>query len=171
MVGIASAAHPFNEPGVTTQATSLAARSPRPGFGSGVSIQCAEALSASKCDLARLRSNVSRWRPDCLAGVVGFELRNVGANYPFEKSLRFLGSSRILATETIRVLSCAVGIRSSGLVPGSRQACRQVRPTTRSRRRPGRPGRHRCRAAARHPRRPLSRSPPPQRLRGSAGRT
>ena len=36
---------------------------------------------------------------------------------------------------------------------------------------PGRLGRHRCRAAARHPRRPLSRSPPPRRLRGSAGRT
>jgi hypothetical protein len=118
-----------------------------------------------------LRTGRDLQRLHWLAGVVGFELRNVGANYPFEKSLRFLGSSRILATETIRVLSCAVGIRSSGLVPGSRQACRQVRPTTRSRRRPGRPGRHRCRAAARHPRRPLSRSPPPQRLRGSAGRT
>src|SRR6266550_3904074 len=29
------------------------------------------------------------WRPDCVAGVVGLELRNVGANYPFEKSRRF----------------------------------------------------------------------------------
>src|SRR2546430_16037796 len=29
------------------------------------------------------------WRPDCLAGVVGFELRNAGANYPFESSHRF----------------------------------------------------------------------------------
>src|SRR5262249_39626392 len=43
-------------------------------------------MFASKCDPARLRSNVSWWRPDCLAGVVGFELRNVGANYPFESS-------------------------------------------------------------------------------------
>ena len=42
-------------------------------------------------------------RPDCVAGVVGFELRNVGANYPFESSHRFPGISRILASETIRV--------------------------------------------------------------------
>jgi hypothetical protein len=31
------------------------------------------------------------WRPDCLAGVVGFELRNVGANYPFEKYAQIPG--------------------------------------------------------------------------------
>jgi len=31
------------------------------------------------------------------------DLRNVVAKYPFESSLRFPGSSRILATETIRV--------------------------------------------------------------------
>src|SRR6266704_2294679 len=42
-------------------------------------------------------------RPDCVAGVVGLELRNVGANYPFESSHRFPGISRILASETIRV--------------------------------------------------------------------
>ena len=29
------------------------------------------------------------WRPDCLAGHVRFELRNVVANYPFERSERF----------------------------------------------------------------------------------
>jgi hypothetical protein len=40
-------------------------------------------------------------RADCLPEVVGLELRNVVANYPFEKSRRFPGSSRILATETI----------------------------------------------------------------------
>jgi hypothetical protein len=34
---------------------------------------------------------------------VRLELRNVGTNYAFEKSRRFLGSRRILATETIRV--------------------------------------------------------------------
>ena len=32
-------------------------------------------FSASKCDPARLRSNVSWWRPDCLAGHVRFEVR------------------------------------------------------------------------------------------------
>src|SRR5262249_2344655 len=30
-------------------------------------------------------------RPDCVAGVRGFELRNVVANYPFERSHRFAG--------------------------------------------------------------------------------
>ena len=40
-------------------------------------------------------------RPDCVAGVVGLELRNVVANYPFERSRRFPESNRILATETI----------------------------------------------------------------------
>src|SRR5205807_8820556 len=35
--------------------------------------------------------NSARRRPDCVAEVVGFELRNVVANYPFEKSLRFAG--------------------------------------------------------------------------------
>jgi hypothetical protein len=29
------------------------------------------------------------WRPDCVAEVVGFELRNVDAKYPFESSYRF----------------------------------------------------------------------------------
>jgi hypothetical protein len=33
--------------------------------------------------------------------VVGFELRNVDANYPFESSHRFPGISRILASETV----------------------------------------------------------------------
>jgi hypothetical protein len=39
----------------------------------------------------------------CVAEVVGLELRNVVAKYPFERSLRLPGSNRILATETIRV--------------------------------------------------------------------
>jgi hypothetical protein len=42
-------------------------------------------------------------RPDCLPGHVGLELRNAAANYPFERAQDFRGSSRILATETIRV--------------------------------------------------------------------
>jgi hypothetical protein len=43
------------------------------------------------------------WRPDCVPGHVRFELRNVAANYLFERSHKFPGSDRILATETIRV--------------------------------------------------------------------
>jgi hypothetical protein len=44
-----------------------------------------------------------RERMSCLGMVVGLELRNVVAKYPFESSHRFPGSSRIVATETIRV--------------------------------------------------------------------
>jgi acyl-CoA synthetase (AMP-forming)/AMP-acid ligase II len=40
---------------------------------------------------------------DCVAEHVGLELRNVAANYPFERAQDLRGSSRILATETIRV--------------------------------------------------------------------
>ncbi len=42
-------------------------------------------------------------RPDCVAGHVGLELRNVVANYPFESLTDLQESSRILATESIRV--------------------------------------------------------------------
>ena len=41
-----------------------------------------------------------------MAGHVGLELRNVGANYPFEGRANSRESSRIPATETVRVLSC-----------------------------------------------------------------
>jgi hypothetical protein len=50
------------------------------------------------------------------------ELRNVAANYPFERAQDLRGSSRILATETIRVRAAALGIRSSGLILPSQQA-------------------------------------------------
>jgi hypothetical protein len=54
-----------------------------------------------------------------MPGHVRFELRNVVANYPFEKSRRLRRFSRILATETIRGWAAALGIRSSGWVlPG-----------------------------------------------------
>jgi hypothetical protein len=42
-------------------------------------------------------------RPDCVAGHVRLELRNVAANDPFESPTDLQESSRILATETIRV--------------------------------------------------------------------
>jgi hypothetical protein len=72
-------------------------------------------FSASKCDPARLRSNVSWWRLDCLAGHVRFELRNVGANYPFERSHGFPGIKPNSDHRDYSRLSCDVGIRSSGL--------------------------------------------------------
>jgi HSP20 family molecular chaperone IbpA len=40
---------------------------------------------------------------DCVPGHIRLELRNVAANYLFERSHRFPGSSRIPATETVRV--------------------------------------------------------------------
>jgi hypothetical protein len=57
-----------------------------------------------------------------MAEVVGLELRNVVANYPFERSNRFPGSGQIQATEIIRVWAAPSVIRSSSLVPGSEQA-------------------------------------------------
>jgi len=48
-------------------------------------------------------------RADCVAGHVGLELRNVGKNYPFERSRRFPG---ILANSSHRdysLLSCGGG--------------------------------------------------------------
>jgi hypothetical protein len=42
----------------------------------------------------------SSGRPDCVAGRVGLELRNVVANYPFESLTDLQESSRILATES-----------------------------------------------------------------------
>jgi hypothetical protein len=45
------------------------------------------AISAVGCR----SSHIGRWKLDCLAGHVGLELRNVDANYPFERSHRFAG--------------------------------------------------------------------------------
>src|SRR2546426_120543 len=50
----------------------------------------------------------SSGRPDCVAGVVGLELRNVGANYPFEKSRRFPAIQPNLVTGDGSRLSCGV---------------------------------------------------------------
>jgi hypothetical protein len=49
------------------------------------------------------RSHLSLERPDCVAGHMRLELRNVAQNYLFERSDKFPGSDRIVATETIRV--------------------------------------------------------------------
>jgi hypothetical protein len=53
--------------------------------------------------VGRILGGLGSQRPDCMAGHVGLELRNVAANYPFERAQDLRGSSRILATETIRV--------------------------------------------------------------------
>jgi hypothetical protein len=48
-------------------------------------------------------------RPDCVAGVVGLELRNVGANYPFERSRRFPGIRPNSRHGDYSRVSCEVG--------------------------------------------------------------
>ena len=54
------------------------------------------------------------WRLDCMAGHVRFELRNVVANYPFEKSRRFAGNQPNSGHGEHSRLSCGAVIRSSG---------------------------------------------------------
>ncbi len=49
-----------------------------------------------------------------IAGPATDDLRNVGANYPFERSHRFQGSSRILGTRDYSRLSCGVGSTQLG---------------------------------------------------------
>jgi hypothetical protein len=55
-------------------------------------------------------------RPDCVAGQVRFELRNVVANYPFEKSRRFAGNQSNSGHGDHSRLSCGAG--DTQLEPG-----------------------------------------------------
>src|SRR4029453_3368726 len=59
--------------------------------------------------------HVGWWRPDCVAGHVGLELRNVDANYPLERSHRFAGIQPNSGLGDYSRLSCDGGRRSSGL--------------------------------------------------------
>jgi hypothetical protein len=71
---------------------------------------------------------------DCVAGHVRFELRNVAANYLFERSHKFPESSRILAAETIRVWAAALRRRSNArraknapaISPGALEAVKRI---------------------------------------------
>src|SRR6516164_3250708 len=53
-------------------------------------------------------------RPDCVAGHVGLELRNVDANYPFERSHRFAGIQPNSGFGDYSRLSCGVGDKQLG---------------------------------------------------------
>src|SRR5215471_1036033 len=57
----------------------------------------------------RPKTRHQRWRPDWLAGHVRFELRNVVANYPFEKSRRFAAIQPNFGHGDHSRLSCGVG--------------------------------------------------------------
>jgi hypothetical protein len=54
-------------------------------------------------------SHVGAQRSDCLAGYIRFELRNVGANYPFERSRRFPGIRPNSRHGDYSRVSCEVG--------------------------------------------------------------
>src|SRR6516165_11526056 len=54
------------------------------------------------------------WRLDCMAGHVRFELRNVVANYPFEKSRRFAGNQPNSGQGDHSRLSCNAGDKQLG---------------------------------------------------------
>ena len=56
-------------------------------------------------------------RPDCVAGHVALELRNVGKNYPFERSRRFPGIQPNSSHRDHSRLSCVAGDTQLG--PGS----------------------------------------------------
>src|SRR5215831_4114565 len=66
-------------------------------------------------------SHLSWWRLDCLAGHVRFELRNVVANYPFERSRGFPGSEPNSGQGDHSRLSCSAGDTQLGgwVLPGS----------------------------------------------------
>src|SRR5258707_1826003 len=68
----------------------------------GIEETSASSKPDPRLDPTRLRGALSNERPYR-------DLRNVVANYPFERSHRFAGSSRIPATETIHVFRCGVG--------------------------------------------------------------
>ena len=55
-------------------------------------------------------------RPDCVAGLLGLELRNVAAKYPFERSHKFAGIPSNSGHGDYSRLSC--GVRATQLGPG-----------------------------------------------------
>jgi hypothetical protein len=48
-------------------------------------------VDVERLELGRILGGLGSQRPDCVAGHVRLELRNVGAKYPFESSYRFPG--------------------------------------------------------------------------------
>ena len=65
-----------------------------------------------------LKAGHKPWRLDCLAGHIRFELRNVGANYPFERSRRFPGIKSNSGHRDYSRLSC--GVWKTQLGPNAR---------------------------------------------------
>jgi hypothetical protein len=67
-----------------------------------------------------LACGFSSWRPDCVAGHVRFELRNVAANYPFERSHKFPEMKPNSGRRDYSCLSC--GVAATQLGPSARMS-------------------------------------------------
>src|SRR5215470_5652238 len=70
-----------------------------------------QAISAKRRGATRFKRYpyVSSWRPDCLAGHVRFELRNVVAKYSFERAHGFPGIQPNSGHRDYSRLSCGAG--------------------------------------------------------------
>src|SRR6266478_6617807 len=104
--------------------------------------------ASSRVPLIRPFLTPLRMETHCLAGHVGLELRNVDANYPFERLHRFAGIQPNSGFGDYSRLSCGVGDTQLGPRPGSRRGCLLARatpaelariPRIRAEFRPGRP--------------------------------
>jgi hypothetical protein len=85
--------------------------------------ECLRATRSQPSGLGLLPRGHSPLRQYWLAGVGGLELRNVAANYPFERSLRFPGIQTNPGDRDDSRLSCGVRKRSSSQMLGSQQGC------------------------------------------------
>src|SRR5258706_721423 len=85
-------------------------------------LQCSTATCGSCREQYAMAGLVKPQRPDCVAGHVRLELRNVVAKHPFERSHRFAEIQPNSSYRDHSRLSCGLGRCSSGLMPGSRQA-------------------------------------------------
>jgi hypothetical protein len=72
---------------------------------------------AGRRGINRVRQHFCPQRPDCVAGHVRLELRNVVTNYPLESSIDFREINPNSSRRDNSRLSCDLGICSSGLVP------------------------------------------------------
>jgi hypothetical protein len=118
---------------------SATAGRPRPAGVASLEVRVIEHQSAAPDRLGRKASSsqMGWWRPDCVAGHVGLELRNVDTNYPFERSHRFAGIQPNSGFGDYSRLSCGVGDTQLGRRPGSRQGCLRGRHQPSSRGFPG----------------------------------
>jgi hypothetical protein len=66
------------------------------------------------------------WTADCVAGHVGLELRNVAANYPFERSRRFAGGPAEFSRQRLFAFGCGVDTQVGPRTPRQDQVSRNL---------------------------------------------